>query len=34
MYVDSSQNGYKKKDNIIVPYQAHDGIISLVSGAP
>lgn len=33
MYVDGSQNGYKKKDDIIVPHQAHDGIISLVNGA-
>ena len=30
--MDSSQNGYKKRD-IIVPYQAHDGVISLVNGA-
>lgn len=33
MYVDGSQNGHKKKDDIIVPHQAHDGTISLVNGA-
>lgn len=33
MYLDSAQNGYKKKEGIIMPYQEHDCVTSLVNGA-